>query len=108
MTDNIVWPPEGSTASYGGSAFVDNNPAAPAPERFKLLLTWGGKDSHPASISLLFLEFLIKNVEFAQRPFCIENRICILNVIAGGVRPGLGRWCVLLCSFLLQQCFSVQ
>jgi hypothetical protein len=51
--NNIVWPPAGSETSYGGSAFLDKNPAAPPSERFKMLLTgglWGGKDpdSHPA------------------------------------------------------------
>ena len=45
--NNIVWPPDGSVASYGGSAFVDTNPAAPPSERFKMLLTWGGANSHP-------------------------------------------------------------
>eukprot|EP01052_Picozoa_sp_SAG31_P022331 SAG31_NODE_1772_length_7306_cov_3.341335_10_plen_342_part_00 len=47
VANNIVWPPEGSTASYGGSAFLDTNPTVPSSERFKLLLTWGGKGSHP-------------------------------------------------------------
>ena len=41
--NNIIWPPDGSGASYGGSAFRDTNPAAPPSERYKMLLTWGGK-----------------------------------------------------------------
>lgn len=45
--NNIVWPPAGSGASYGGSAFVDTNPLAPPAERYKMLLTWGDHE-HPS------------------------------------------------------------
>eukprot|EP01043_Picozoa_sp_COSAG02_P057419 COSAG02_NODE_6968_length_3258_cov_19.611558_2_plen_528_part_00 len=45
--NNIVWPPDGSGASYGGSAFLDTNPSASPSERYKMLVTWGDHD-HPA------------------------------------------------------------